>query len=489
MDQFEQDVAAFVERHALVPTDAKVGVAVSGGADSVCLLLVLQALCQRWGATLQVLHVNHSLRGQESDADAAFVEGLTRELCLPFHLHTIPATEVPSTGLEAWARGRRREFFRGMLRAGTVERIATGHHEGDQAETVLFRLLRGAGSHGLGGIAPFAAPGMIRPLLAQSRESILKYLRSKGANWRTDATNADVQFARNSLRHEWIPALAEKWNSKLESVLASTAEQLRDESALLAEMAADHFQRLFSREVYGWVAQREALAALPVALQRRVLIHAARVAANDLPDEGEVWLTQLDAGLDFRQVEAVRHLFTVKIASGKHRVHGLHFERSGSHVRITKESAFEAEPADPILIGEGQSGCFQPRGSERAVEIRYLTGSQTDNPLDRDGKSGYTDGWSFLETIRLRFPLILRQWREGDAYQPIGAKSKRKLKRLFQRRGIPHWKRRDELILESEGEVIWSSSFGVSAERLATCVGSTTLALRVRNSGKHGESS
>lgn len=488
-EEFERAVAAFIGQHQMLPTGTVAGVAVSGGADSVCLLLALHALRSRLGCSLRVLHVNHGLRGAAADADEAFVAELAASLCLPFESHRLSAAEAPQSGVETWARNGRMAFFRDCLATGAVHRVATAHHRGDQAETVLFRLLRGAGSHGLGGIAPVSPAGIVRPLLSQSRESILSYLRQRGASWRTDTSNADTRFARNALRHKWIPALAAEWNPQLEALLSATADQLREESALLNDLAAEQFRTLFRAGPYGWEASRELLAALPVALQRRVVLQAASTAAADLRENAGKSLTGLDISLDFQHVETIRHLFTAPKAHGSHLLHGLRFERSGAFVRVTGEFPPDAAERKPMPVPEGRAGYFGPQGAPRRLEIRYLTGSQTDKPLDRDPNSGYTDGWSFLEFIRLRFPLTLRQWREGDAYQPAGARSKRKLKQFFQRRGIPQWKRRDELILEAEGEVIWSSSFGVSAAWLATERGAKVMALRVVESGKDWESS
>ncbi|HVV44014.1 MAG TPA: tRNA lysidine(34) synthetase TilS, partial [Bryobacteraceae bacterium] len=160
----------------------RIGVAVSGGADSVFLLTALHEL----GAAVAVLHVNHRLRGEESDADEAFVRDLAAELNLEFHTSALP----PAPGnIEQEARRLRYEFFAEAIADGVCSFVATGHTLDDQAETVLFRFLRGSGAAGLSGIRPETESGLIRPLLGLRRTAIREWLTGRGIAWREDASN------------------------------------------------------------------------------------------------------------------------------------------------------------------------------------------------------------------------------------------------------------------------------------------------------------
>src|ERR1043166_9594922 len=164
MNQILQRVAATIERHRMIQPGTRVGIAVSGGADSVCLLFALHELAPRWALRLSVLHLNHGLRGVESHQDAEYVRCLAAKLGLAA---AVRETNVGASkdNLEQAAREARLALFREMIESGAVDRVATGHTQSDQAETVLFRFLRGSGSAGLGGIRPTTSSGIIRPLL------------------------------------------------------------------------------------------------------------------------------------------------------------------------------------------------------------------------------------------------------------------------------------------------------------------------------------
>src|SRR5690348_10827094 len=157
-------IAEFIARHNMFPPGARVGVAVSGGADSVFLLQALRELAPRWNLHLSVVHIEHGIRGAASRADAAFVQDLAARHSLPFHLHQ---ADVPAIhdNLEQAARHVRQAFFAELLSTGAVDRIATGHSRSDQAETVLYRILRGSGLAGLSGILPVTEERIVRPLL------------------------------------------------------------------------------------------------------------------------------------------------------------------------------------------------------------------------------------------------------------------------------------------------------------------------------------
>ena len=224
---------------SLRPGD-RVCVAVSGGADSTALLLLVHAANtlprNALGVGLSAMHVNHTLRGTESDADQAFVDDLCARLSIPLHVRVVGtqahATERRET-LEEAARNLRIEAFDTLLRSGQATHILTAHTLDDQAETVLMKLLRGAWLEGLSGIAPIItrpAGKIIRPLLTTRRADLRSFLALKGQAWREDASNVDQAFTRNRIRHTVLPLLRVE-NPSIEETLSNLAELARDEEA------------------------------------------------------------------------------------------------------------------------------------------------------------------------------------------------------------------------------------------------------------------
>lgn len=221
---------------ALLRPGMRLAVAVSGGADSVALLRTLVEAAPEIGLVLSVAHMHHGIRGAEADTDAEFVARLAAELGLMFHRKDVDAvTEAREQRetLEEGARRLRYGWFRELLEVGVVDAVATAHTLDDQAETVLHRLLRGAWTEGLSGIYPVLKERrgeIVRPFLGVRREEIERWLSHIGQSWREDATNADMSYTRNRLRHELLPALG-TFNPQICGHLANLATLARDEEA------------------------------------------------------------------------------------------------------------------------------------------------------------------------------------------------------------------------------------------------------------------
>jgi tRNA(Ile)-lysidine synthase len=444
---FVQKTAAFLLRHDMVPADCTICVAVSGGADSMALLHALAALRGERGMELRVAHVNHGLRGRESDADEALVRDEARRLDLPLDLLTIAPGSEPATGLEEWAREQRLAFYLGLLAEGNRRRVATGHTQRDQAETVLFRLLRGAGPDGLAGILPVTSIGLVRPLLWATREEVMAFLEERQIPWREDASNADPQFARNRIRNDWLPALRGAWNPRMDQALAGTAEIFREENDYLDRIADEEIARDFRESVYGWEAAVSALAALPTAISRRVVRRLARRISG--------------ASLEFAHVERMRALFT---SSGAFSAQGVLAERSGTQFRLAHQDRVpdrENRPEWELRIRA--PGRFPlPGGQEDLVVVPVPESLESLNSFNRLD-SGYTEGWSFLRLPGPECVLRVRRWHPGETFQVAGSSRTRKLKELFQRRGVPRWRRDSAVVLEWQDKLLWCRYLGAAS--------------------------
>lgn len=235
----QEKVEAYMEQHGMLLECGRVIAGVSGGADSVCMLLILKTCCDRKNLPLQVVHIEHGLRGEESLADAAFVEDLCRKLKIPCTvLHKDVASLADREGLSTEEAGRmvRYDAFQKVCREDG--RIAVAHNMQDQAETVLFHLARGTGLDGLAGMQPVRG-NIIRPLLCCSREEIEDWLRKQGQTWRTDATNQDTAYSRNLLRHQILPVLQQEVNAQAIRHICEAAERAGEAGAYLDRKAQE----------------------------------------------------------------------------------------------------------------------------------------------------------------------------------------------------------------------------------------------------------
>lgn len=224
----EEKFIQYVEKHALFSPGDGVVVGVSGGADSVCLLRLLAKYRERWQLQLYVVHVNHGIRGEEARRDSIFVQQLAQRWNIPFFLveKDIPvmAKENNMTEEEA-GRLVRYEEMEKVRRKQNARWIAVGHHQNDQAETLLFQLFRGSGAGGLAGMHPKRGV-IIRPLLWMRREQIEQYLQENQLSYCEDSTNTDIQYSRNWLRHQLIPQIEKNMNEKAVIHMAETAEDV-----------------------------------------------------------------------------------------------------------------------------------------------------------------------------------------------------------------------------------------------------------------------
>lgn len=462
--QFSARMAAYLCERQMLSGVRTLGIAVSGGVDSMALLHAMCSLKQDLKIDLAVIHINHGLRGADSDADEALVCQQAQQMKLPLYVHRIEVGTAPSSGLEEWARDQRLAYFQRLIAEGLCERVATGHTQRDQAETVLFRFLRGTGPHGLGGIPAVSAQGMVRPLLWASRDEVLGYAAEFGIPWREDYSNQDPRFARNRLRNQLFPLLKAEWNPQLEHALAQTAEIASEESAYLERIVEETIAEIFSKSRYGWETTVTAFRTVPPAIQRRTIRHVAARACN--------------VSLGYDQAEQMRRLATSPRTTGQFAAGELIAERSGGHFRMDRHSKADSCCAGIEPYGFAGAVKFTLPGGTGIFELEILrSGARSMNGIN-GLNSGYTEGWSLLRPSPPGTSFLLRQWRPGDAYQPLGSHSTRKLKELFQRSHVPRWRRHETLVLENEGQILWCRGFGPSAQHAATDDDEPVMAVR-----------
>ena len=427
-----------IRRHELFRGGDVVLVAVSGGADSVALLDVLCSLASPLGLRLECVHVHHGLR-PEADADADFVRDLCLTLGVPFHFERVDVRRQPPwEGLEAEARRVRHAALQERARLVGAARIATGHTADDQAETVLMRLLAGAGPRGLAGIAPAHGP-IVRPLLEARRVEIVDHLKSRGLDWREDVTNRDPIFLRNRLRHDVLPHLSRALGSDVAAALCRSASLCRRLVTDLEGHAEAELGRVATQGPTGFVLPVSELQAKPDELAAEVLFSAAAALGDVRPRRAAIH-------------RAVRRLLRAETPRRAVKLGPLCVERSGKWLRV-----------GPVRLPTLDRGALPVPGSVELAGVGLrLTARRFDRALDyalpREPRRVAFDA------DLLPGALTWRGRRSGDRFTPFGHQRERRLKTFLIDAGVPRWERARVPILESGGEIVW-----VAGVRRASC--------------------
>lgn len=427
----------------------QIGVAVSGGADSVFLLAALHEL----GAAIVVLHINHQLRGAESDADETFVRDLAASRNLPFHGATLPP---PPGNLEQEARRLRYRFFADAIAQGICSHVATGHTLDDQAETVLFRFLRGSGTAGFSGIRPTTESGLIRPLLTLRRSDIRAWLNARNIPWREDTSNQDPAFQRNRIRLHTLPELSQ-FNPSLPEVLASTAVWAQaEEDYWTAEL--DRLEPQYLRAAPELIfIEIGSFTPLAVALQRRLLRRGIQRVRGSL------------RAIDFPHVEAIRKLMATREGSGRLQLPELDIYRSFDLLRIAPQR-FDARIERNFSVPMEIPG-------ETTVPAPLLTIG-----MELIARSGvYNSGENALDPAKCPGALHLRNWRPGDQFErPDHPGAAVKIKTLFQDFRVPLWERRTWPVIVMGDSIVWTRRFGPARQFAVTAESESILLVKER---------
>jgi tRNA(Ile)-lysidine synthase len=431
-----------VRRSGFFQAGDRVGVAVSGGPDSILLLAYMNELARELGLTLAVIHFNHHLRGAESDADELFVRERASQLgidFLPGQADVARVAREKRRNLEAAARGLRYRYFFSLVNQGRLDKVATAHTANDQAETVLLRLLRGAGTRGLGGIYPVLDGKIVRPFLNLTRTEVEQDLEKRKLSWRLDSSNLNPQFRRNKIRRELLPLLQKEFNPEVIRTLKELSDRARDDEEYLEEQARERTRASRVREGLEERIPIRPIIEFPAALCRRVLRQMIMASRGNL------------RGITYKHIEALRHF--------------AHSAQSGR--KLALPGGWEARKEYDWLIIASESGAndesdfyypVQVPGEISIPELGLTFNFKIVGP-EEPRKAYNASGWVSLHPLKLSGPLVLRNWRAGDRYRTLGSRRVRNLKELFARRKIPPGQRKLWPLVACGEEIVWVKDF------------------------------
>lgn len=429
-----------ISQYRMLEQGDRVAVGVSGGADSMALLAFLRENAYRWGLELVVCHVNHGLRGAESDRDEAFVREICAAWAIPCRvLQVDAAAQAKARGLsvEEAARNLRYEFFH--REAGQRGKIATAHTASDQLETMLFRLAKGTGLAGLCGIPPVRGR-IIRPLIAATRRQVEDYCAQNAIPFVTDSTNLTDENSRCLVRHQVTPVLR-RLNPRAEEAAWALARRLADDSACLEALAHSARRRLQGQD---GLLDRQGLLALEPALGSRILLA--------LQEEAGARPSARQEALMARLLEQGRG--ALELAPG------VRFVVAGSRVGLEPQ----AKPARPFCLplaleGEKQElllpdgRLFQGKWTKQVQNSEKINNCPLKNVLDYD---------------RIKSTVVVRTRLPGDTVKIAGRGVTKSLKKLFQEAQVPPCQREGRLILADDEGILWVEGLGVCQRALVT---------------------
>ncbi|NMC73101.1 MAG: tRNA lysidine(34) synthetase TilS [Geobacteraceae bacterium] len=427
-------VAGTICRHGLFHSGDTVVVAVSGGPDSVALLDILVSL-EKLNLTLIVAHLNHCLRGTDSDGDAAFVAALAHRLGLRAEIGVADVRHISrqrKLSLEEAGRAARYEWLGNIARTCGADRVALGHHADDQAETFLLRLLRGAGTTGLRAMRPLTSGLYARPLLCLTRADILSYLEERGLPFRVDASNDDKSFLRNRIRHECLPYLA-SYNPAIAERLNAAAEILAADEEVLESVTDRAFDRIASAEPDLITLRLPLLKEERAGVRMRLYRRAIRELKGDTAGIAACHLEQVD-GLAI---------------SG--RVNGSVWLPCGVWAfRCYDSLAFS--PRLPHTPGEEWEIVIPHAGTYPLPGSGTLSVRPSPPP---DCRSASASHRAYFNALANPLPWTVRTFRPGDRFQPFGMEGTKKVKDFFIDEKVPLSQRRRIPLLFCGETLLW----------------------------------
>ncbi len=431
MKTIEQKVIKFVEEHRLLKRGDKVCVALSGGPDSVFALFLFLKLRQLFGIELSAFHVNHQLRGKDSDGDELFCEELCEKLSIPFssvRVDVISYKEENKLSLEEAARVLRYQAFEKVK----TDKIITAHNLDDNAETMFMNFIKGAGVKGLSGI-PVVRERYVRPLLCISKKEVLKYLEQNKNEYRIDATNNDQEYQRNYIRHTLLKGVEENLNASVKKTMLDTSERFRGISAsleLFAKKGAEEFCLFTDNKLELHLSYQEKWGKefLPEILRYSMEKH-------------------LDYSFDYSDYRTIRMLEENQKGRKGILRDGLTAVRESDSIVIVKssvakdEEVFELKIGEKITIGEQEIGC----------EI----------VPDYDRDYSKSEGEEFISADNLTDIFILRHWKSGDKFVPLGMNGTKKISDFLTEKKMPATEKENQFVLQNRNDIVWVVGFRI----------------------------
>jgi tRNA(Ile)-lysidine synthase len=418
----------FIKQHELLHSKQKILLAVSGGIDSTVMLDAFSRLQTEWNLKLGIVHVNHQLRGAESNADEKFVRLLAEKYECPVFVSRVPTKQrakEKGISIQEAARELRYAFFQKQRKAFGAHAVATAHNADDNAETVLFNLCRGTGITGLAGIPLRQKEGkIIRPLLFAERKEIEAYARRMRISFREDSSNYSEKYSRNFLRHTIFPALKRRINPAVAQTLLHTSEIMKLYSAYVGGEVEKSLRQFFRERKKEFTLNTEQLHKKHALLQLEII---------------RMLLERINVEPSFERIAAIRSLIEAQKGIVIECGGGWVAERGAGEIIFHKKNKNAAFGQTLVVPGTITVNGCSLTVKENVPPVRF----------EDDPQRAYVDAGA------LKFPLTVRAWKNGDRFVPLGMNKEKKVSDFFIDQKIPLFRKRTIPIVTSGDSIVW----------------------------------
>ncbi|HIR77080.1 MAG TPA: tRNA lysidine(34) synthetase TilS [Candidatus Choladousia intestinipullorum] len=469
-----QRIFETIRNYHMIGPGMRILAGISGGADSVCLLLVLSEYRKIVPFHLTAVHVEHGIRGKESLEDAAFTGRLCGRLGVDFVLEQTDVPELAKqrqTSLEETARSERYRIFEKVRRERGAERIAVAHNRNDQAETVLWNLVRGSGLKGLGGMRP-VRDRIIRPLLFTEREQIEQIVLSAGLTWRTDRTNLEQEYTRNRIRLSVLPQMERELNSRAVLHIAQASEKLQDVWEYLDRVSSAASKRCIVKEKAGVSIQLEPFRKEDALIRRELIRRALEMCSGSLKNIGSVHL------------ETLSSLALMDCGKRADLPGGVMAVREKDTLRLVRKSCLRKEFQECK-----ETVCKKLKIPGRTSFGKWKVCTELmPNSEEVQREAAQEKKYTKLLSYDIMNRNVLLRTRETGDYLTINAKGgTKKLKDYFIDRKVPRMER-DEVLLVADGpHILWAVGYRISEAAKVRPDTRKVLKIQLKETGEDDE--
>ena len=447
----EEKILQTIEKFDMLSFNDRVLIGVSGGPDSVTLLSVLLSFKKKYNLSIFIAHLDHMLRGEESDKDVDFVKNLAQELGLLCEVKSCHLTELAHKehlSLEEAARKYRYKFYFETAKKIKANKIALGHNADDQVETVLMRFLRGSGLEGLMGIPPMRGK-IIRPLIECSREEIEEYCQEHKTRYRIDSSNKEIVYFRNKIRLELLPLLSKDYNKNIKDITLRLRNIVSEVSAYLNQETELLFKEVAKQENPETVIiDLKKFAPLPLALKRRIIRKSIEVVKGNLYSISFRHSNEILKLTEYQLGEKEIYLPDNLMAKKIYNKIMLYKKRISKNQTEEMPTPWEYN----ILI----PGKTEIKSLGIKVEIKILDSTDIKSFLYFTRKKSKGKFLEFIDYNKVKLPLKLRNRRSGDRFYPLKMEGLKKIKDFFIDNKIPKgYRNLIPILVDSEDQIIW----------------------------------